>query len=350
MAAIQRITCKTVVRSMRTTFATARGSKTCATSIIVQVVCDDGSTGIGEVPTSFVVPQETVEIIKRSIRRAAKWLTGQSIDQWTDLATELRGIFPNFQMTCSGLETAMFRAYLRSKNLDERTWWGPKKTNTIKSDITIPFAPDIEIVQPWINRAIQKGFEVYKIKVSGDVETDTKFIHSVAAMLKTAEQPHTIRLDGNQGFTCNSAMRLMERLKVDIELFEQPLKYDDFKGMKKLTAQSSVPIIADETVFSVEDARRVIDNNLAHGINIKIAKSGIRQSKEIIKLAKKATLKLMIGCMTETMVGLSTAIYCAAGTGAFDCIDLDSVGFLYARNRYQDITIDGPVYHLGERP
>ncbi|MHC5155843.1 MAG: enolase C-terminal domain-like protein [Planctomycetota bacterium] len=350
MAAIERITYKTVVRPMRTTFATARGSKTCATSIIVQVLCDDGSTGIGEVPTSFVVPQETVEVIKRSIRRSAKWLTGQGIDQWTALATTLRGIFPNFQMTCSGLETAMFRAYLRSKNLDEKTWWGRKKTNTIKSDITIPFVPNIETLKPWIQRAVRKGFDTYKIKVSGNINTDTKFTHSIAEMLKTAKRPYAIRLDGNQGFTCNSAMHLLDRLKVDIELFEQPLKHDDFKGMKKLTAQSSVPIIADETVFSVEDARRVIEDNLAHGINIKIAKSGVRQSKEIIKLAKKAKLKLMIGCMTETMVGLSTAIYCAAGTGAFDCIDLDSVHFLYARNHHQDITIDGPVYHLGERP
>ncbi|MHC4929710.1 MAG: hypothetical protein ACYTFU_08540 [Planctomycetota bacterium] len=58
----------------------------------------------------------------------------------------------------------------------------------------------------------------------------------------------------------------------------------------------------------------------------------------------------MIGCMTETMLGLSTAIYCAMGSGAFDYIDLDSVHFLHHRKPYQDISIDGPAYHLREKP
>ncbi|OPY75853.1 MAG: L-Ala-D/L-Glu epimerase [Syntrophorhabdus sp. PtaU1.Bin058] len=55
-------------------------------------------------------------------------------------------------------------------------------------------------------------------------------------------------------------------------------------------------------------------------------------------------MKTMIGCMTETMVGLSTAIHMAAGTGAFDYIDLDSIHFLYHRNRYNTLTIDGPRF------
>ena len=76
MTTINNITCKSVIRPMRTTFATARGSKTCARSVIVTVTCDDGMTGVGEVPTSFVVPQETVDVIKRSIRRS-KWWCGE---------------------------------------------------------------------------------------------------------------------------------------------------------------------------------------------------------------------------------------------------------------------------------
>lgn len=335
---------------MRTTFATARGSKTSATSVIVTVTCEDGSTGVGEVPTSFVVPQETTDVIKRSIRRAAKWLCGEDISKWPDLTAMLRGIFTDFHMTCSGLETAMFRAHQASAGLDEQAWWGSKKFDTVRTDITIPFADEIETLRPWIERAAGKGFDTYKIKVSGDVKQDAAFIRSVSNILSESEKPYTIRLDGNQGFTCDSSLRLLDRIKVDIELFEQPLKYDDYKGMNELYKQTPVPIIADETVFSVKDTHRVIEENLAHGINIKIAKSGITQSRQIIKLAKKANLKLMIGCMTETMVGLSAAIYCAMGTGAFDYIDLDSIHFLHHRKQYQDITIDGPAYYWGEQP
>jgi L-Ala-D/L-Glu epimerase len=110
--------------------------------------------------------------------------------------------------------------------------------------------------------------------------------------------------------------------------------------------RSSVPIIADETVFCPDDCKRVIDERLAHGVNIKIAKSGIADSQEILRLAQQARLKLMIGCMTETMVGLSAAIYCAAGTTAFDYIDLDSVHFLHYKNSYDGVTIKGRYYDI----
>ena len=169
MTTIKNIICKTIVRPMRTTFATARGSKTCATSVIIHVACDDGSTGIGEVPTSFVVPQETTEVIIRHIRRAVKWLRGENIDEWASLTTQLESVIPDYHMTCSGLETAMFRAYLASVGSDERTWWGGK-IDMIKSDITIPFAADIESLRPWIARAVRNGFETYKVKVSGNVK------------------------------------------------------------------------------------------------------------------------------------------------------------------------------------
>jgi L-alanine-DL-glutamate epimerase-like enolase superfamily enzyme len=348
MTAIRNISCKTVVRPLRTTFATARGAKTVATSIVITVTCDDGCVGFGEVPTSFVVPQETPKNIKRHIRRAAKWLRGNHIEQWPALTARFRDIIPDFHMTCSGIETAMFRAYLASTGLDEQSWWGNRKTTTVKTDITVPFAADSEILRPWIQQAIGKKFDTYKIKVSGDISTDVKFVHAVAQMLDATDRPYTLRLDGNQGFTYSSALHLIERVKVPIELFEQPLKFNSYHEMEKLHHESPVPIIADETVFTVNDARHVIDRGLAHGINIKIAKSGITQSCEIIKLAKQAKLRLMIGCMTETMVGLSAAIYCAAGTDAFDYFDLDGVHFLYARNRYRNITINGPIYWLGE--
>ena len=294
------------------------------------------------------MPQETTEVIIRHIRRAAKWLRGERIDQWASLTTQLVRVIGDLHMTCSGIETALFRAYLASAGLDEKTWWGRRKTKSIATDITIPFVPDIEVLKPWIERAVRGGFDIYKVKVSGDLKQDAAFLRSITEMLSESDRPYTLRLDGNQGFSCDSALRLLDTLDETIELFEQPLKYDDYEGMKRLCRNAPVPIIADETVFTVEDARRVIENHLAHGINIKIAKSGIMQSKQIIKLAKQAKLKLMIGCMTETIVGLSTAIYCAAGSGAFDYIDLDSVHFLFAHYRYQDISIEGSVYHLGE--
>lgn len=96
MTAITNITWKTVVRPMRTTFATSLGSKTCATSVIVTVCCDDGSVGVGEVPTSFVLPHETAEAISGVLAEVKPALCGKSIQRWASLAGQVRRQFPRF--------------------------------------------------------------------------------------------------------------------------------------------------------------------------------------------------------------------------------------------------------------
>ncbi len=87
-----------------------------------------------------------------------------------------------------------------------------------------------------------------------------------------------------------------------------------------------------------------MEENLCDGVNIKIAKSGILGSQKILAMAKKHSLRVMIGCMAETIVGLSAGIHMAAGTGAFDYIDLDSIYFLHHKKRYGTLTIDGPRF------
>ncbi len=68
------------------------------------------------------------------------------------------------------------------------------------------------------------------------------------------------------------------------------------------------------------------------------------ESAAILAIAKKHGLKLMIGCMTETMIGMSAAIYLAAGSDTFDYIDLDGIFLLYHKNRFRDISIQGTCF------
>jgi L-alanine-DL-glutamate epimerase-like enolase superfamily enzyme len=349
MPTISKIIWKTVVRPMRTTFATSLGSKTCATSVIVTVCCEDGSVGVGEVPTSFVLPHETAAAISGVLAEVRPALCGKSIQRWASLAGQVRRQFPRFHMTASGLEVALFRAWLAGQDKSEWQFWGGK-TETLQTDITIPFVPDIKALEPWILRAIRTGFNTYKVKVSGKVKTDLDFCRAVYGYLNDAGKPFVVRLDGNQGFSAKSALDLLDKLGragLAVELFEQPLVRDDDAGLKTLTKHASVPIIADETVFCEDDCKRVIEQRLADGVNIKIAKSGIAESRKIYRLARQAGLKLMLGCMTETMVGLSAAICFAAGTGGFDYIDLDSVHFLRRRDAFEGIGVDGCVFRLG---
>ena len=244
-------------------------------------------------------------------------------------------------MTISGLETALFRASLSLQGVSEYDYFGGK-LKTLETDITIPYLTDLEVLKKWMTYALKSRFTIFKLKVSGNINNDKRLLSEVDGFLRNHIDVFTIRLDGNQGFTEKTYLGFLDflsRRNYPIELFEQPLPKDDYKGLKEIKKRSSVPVILDETIFNEADLKRAVEDDLCHGINIKIAKSGISESLRLYKRAKKNGLKLMMGCMTETMVGLSAGINFAAGTGGFDYIDLDAIHFLHHNNSYEGITI-----------
>ena len=348
---IDRLRVRRVTRPLRTEFRTSLGSKSQAVSLIVQVHLAGGEVGIGEAPTSFVAPHETPDAIKNVLAKAKPVLAGSPIGEYPDRLAELRQRFGRFRMTLAGLEAALFRALLARQGRGEHQWWSGE-TDEVETDITVTFIPDPGRLTPWIRGAVRKGFRQFKVKVTGDVEADFAFVRAVADQLRRAgaERP-VIRLDGNQGYTADSCRWMLDALAragIEIELFEQPLPADDFAGLRKLSGFSPVPVILDETVFDPEACRLAIAEKLGDGVNVKIAKSGIAGSAEIVRMAQAAGWKLMVGCMTETMVGLSAGIFMAAGTGAFDYVDLDAAHLLFNTRRHGDIEIAGPRYLISK--
>jgi L-alanine-DL-glutamate epimerase-like enolase superfamily enzyme len=346
MSNVESVHFKEIIRPLRTTFSTSLGQKDLMKSVIVKIRLKDSSTGLGECPTSFILKEETIPAIKIIIREVTPELIGLPIDRYSEAIEKFRKLYPRNPMTISGLETALFKASLRYKGVSERDYFGGK-LKTIETDVTIPYLTDFEALKKWMRYTFKKKFTIYKLKVSGNIKDDKKFFSGVHGFLKNHIDTFTIRVDGNQGFTEKTCLDFLDFLagsNYPIELFEQPLPKNDYKGLKEIKKRSSVPVILDETIFNETDLVCAIEDDLCHGINIKIAKSGISESLKLYDRAKKYGLKLMMGCMTETMVGLSSAINLAAGTGGFDYIDLDAIHFLHHHDSCGEITLSGPAY------
>jgi len=346
MIRIKGVRLREVVRPLRTTFSTSLGQKEHLHSVIVTVTLDGGASGIGEVPTSIAFGGETVAVIRKALHDAEGVLRGSSIDGYGEAVDRLRTAYPHAFMTISGLEVALFRALLASRGVRESAYWGDR-CPAIETDITIPFLADVRKLSRWIDWTISRGFKTYKLKVSGNIEQDGAILSRLHRALKERVPAFSLRLDGNQGYTTDTFLtmgRHIEKGGMEIELFEQPLPRDDLRGYERIRTYGSIPIILDETILSLADARRAVENNLCDGMNIKLAKSGLAESAKIASLARENDMKLMIGCMTETMVGLSAAIFFAAGTGFFDFVDLDGVHLLFGKNQWPDLAIDGPRF------
>ncbi len=346
MNRIEKIQFRAIQRPLRTLFSTSLGQKSVMKSVIVKVTLDDGRSTVGEVPTSFVLKHETVPTIKEILAKESPRFLGMPIQEYSPLIPPMRKAYLDNPMTIAGLETALFRAALVSRNIAEHEYWGGR-LKRLETDITLPFLTDLEGLERWVRYVLKKRFHTYKLKVSGDIEADERIISFVYRFLSDNLESFALRIDGNQGYSVKSFLRMVDRItkkRFQIELVEQPLPKHDYDGFKRIRGRCPMPILVDEMVFSSEDLQRVIDGNLADGVNIKFAKSGVAESATMIRMAKKHKMKLMIGCMTETMVGLSAGILCAAGSGSFDYIDLDGVFFLYHRNQYEQIHIEGPEF------
>jgi L-alanine-DL-glutamate epimerase-like enolase superfamily enzyme len=148
------------------------------------------------------------------------------------------------------------------------------------------------------------GYPILKMKVgvAGDREN--------LAALRSVSPTKTVRVDANEGWkTREDALRMIEWLAKDphIEYVEQPMpattSVEDWAWLKK---RSPLPIFGDESYHRASDIDRAVE--CFHGVNVKLVKTGgVSEGFEALKVARKAGLKTMIGCMIETSILISAA-------------------------------------------
>ncbi len=124
------------------------------------------------------------------------------------------------------------------------------------------------------------------------------------------------------------------------------MRRDDLAGMRYVREHCGFLVGADETVFTPEDAIRVVREEAADVINIKVAKAGLVGALDIAGIAKAANISLMIGCMMESKFGLAASVHLACGLGCFTHCDLDSVYLLKPFECEGGYHQDGPVFSV----
>jgi L-alanine-DL-glutamate epimerase-like enolase superfamily enzyme len=157
----------------------------------------------------------------------------------------------------------------------------------------------------------------------------------------------SFRIDANAAWELSTALELIPRLKeLNVELVEQPLAKDDWDGMKILYEKSVLPIFADESCVSEQDVNRCI--GYYHGINIKLTKcSGITPARRMIEHAKANGLKLMLGCMNESVVGTAALAHLAP---LADFMDMDGPLLLLDENDHMEVFSKTGAYHYNNLP
>lgn len=212
----------------------------------------------------------------------------------------------------NAIQTALLNFELKKKN-KKLTDLFPQKNHSPQLTLTIT-KNDFQYLEEKLQLA--KNFSCLKIKLTGS-DDDWEFVK--ALRLKT-EMPFCI--DINQGYSKKeNAIHLIEKLEpLNCILIEQPLKDKDHEGHYWLKQRTKLPIIADESICFYEDL--VQFNEAYSGVNVKLMKcGGLFQAQKMLDYAEEKKMMKLIGCMSESSLGVSTA---AVLTSQCRMADLDA--------------------------
>jgi L-alanine-DL-glutamate epimerase-like enolase superfamily enzyme len=301
-------------------FTIAIGKKERIENAVITIVLENGIEGYGEAAPLEPINGENQATVLAVLNSCKDFLTGQDVAIYRAISERLRAIFwPQNTARCA-IEMALLDAFTKTLNIPLYRFLGGMQSR-IETDYTIDIvSPDA--ARKNAARLAGEGYRILKIKVGSNPQED---IDRLLAIQKGAPDGR-VTVDANQGFSPSQAVGFMQQLeKHDIRpvLFEQPVARDDLEGMRFVREHISVPVAADESVFTSADAVRVIRSGCADVINIKTMKSGLLGALDIAAVARSAHVELMIGCMLESTLSKSASVHLAAGLGGFRFVDLD---------------------------
>lgn len=302
-------------------FAISSSTLETVNNVAVRMELEGGIVGWGE--TSLLPPltAETQPVALRAMGEAEAILKGRSAGAWRSISARLKERFPGYASVRAGIEMALFDALARYRKMPLCEFFGGAGSSLV-TDITIPICSS-EKASELAREYRRRGFEIVKVKVGRDSDQD--FEHCCA--IREGFPDCRLLLDANCGFNAEQMIELVERLSASgmkPVLIEQPVARDDLAGLRKVGESTGIPVAADESCASPQDALNLVETQAVGVINIKLVKSGVVEALDIVSVARSAGLGLMIGGMVETRIGMGFAAHFAAGLGGFTWIDLDT--------------------------
>jgi L-Ala-D/L-Glu epimerase len=311
-------------------FGISGGAQPAANNVLVSVDLADGTRGLGEGAPLPPYNGETQAATFQALTLAHEWVVGTDARSWRETGAMFRArVEPPCGAAICALETAMLDALCRHDGIPLWKFFGGAGTE-LETDMTITLGTPEEARAAAAAIRAQR-IHVIKIKIGAEGGPEEDLARIQAAHAVAPDAP--LILDGNAGLTRSDADELVEQLQAEgitPALLEQWLPQDDLEGMRELGAKSGWLVAADESVSNADEANQIADAGAAQVINIKLMKAGIATALEVVEVARRRDLQLMIGGNVESILAMTTSACFAAGLGGFRYADLDTPWFLAA--------------------
>ena len=302
-----QLTLHPVTLQLKETFTISRDSYQERNALIVEL-STNGVSGYGEASEHSYYKVNRADLIEKA--DAIQPLLDEiefddPFQLWDQLAPSLSAD-PFLQ--CA-FDCAAHDLYGKLKKKPCHELWQLDSGDLIHSSYTI----GIDQIEVMAQKVKSTDFSIYKVKLGTDHDLD--IIKAIRANTHAR-----LTVDVNGGWTADQTIEYAPILKeLGVEFIEQPLKADDWQGMKQVFEHSVLPVYADESCIGETDIERC--NGYFHGITIKLMKcGGLTPALRMIHAGRALGFKIMCGCMVESSVGISAI---AQILPLLDFVDMD---------------------------
>lgn len=301
-----QLTLKKYILPLKHTFSISRESHDFQDTLIVSLSLD-GMSGYGETTSNpyYKITMESLTDEIEAVRSDIENFPFKTPEAFHQFLSQKK--LSNFALCALDLAAHDLYGKLLQKPLYEI--WGTNLDHYPITNYTIGIAS----IEKMVAKMQETPWPIYKIKLG--TEDDVAIVREL--------RKHTdavFRIDANCAWSAKETIENAPLLKdLGVEFLEQPLKADDWEGMEKVAHRSVLPVIADESCIVETDVEQC--GLHFNGINIKLTKcGGLTPALRMIQRAKELGLKTMVGCMTESTVGISAI---AQLLPQLDYVDMD---------------------------
>lgn len=317
---------------LKHTFTIANDSRDVQPTIIVELR-DTTYRGFGEATSNpyYGITIENMTDALEGIRKIVEEQTFSSAEALWEATHPY--LIKNPFAQCA-LDEAAQDLFSKIKNQKLYEMWGLTPDHNPLTNYTI----GIDTVEKMVSKMKELPWPIYKIKLG--TKDDIRIVRELRQ-----NSDAIFRVDANCAWTAEQTIRFAPELKkLGVEFIEQPLPANDIDGMKTVFVESDLPIIADESCIIEDDVNKC--HGLFHGVNIKLTKcGGLTPALRMISEAKKMGMKTMVGCMTESSVGISAIAHLLP---LLDYVDMDG-SLLISNDPATGVTFDyGKVIYANE--
>lgn len=298
---------------------------------LIVTLTDGNYTGLGEASSNPYYNITTDKMIA-DLYKVQNYIESTIVSEETpsQFWAKMHAVLKHNMFALSALDLAYHDLYTKQKKQKLYEYWQLDISNNPITNFTI----GIDSVENMLKKMEETPFPIYKIKLG--TKEDIKIIQ---ALRKKTDA--IFRIDANCAWTAEETIKNAITLKeLGVEFLEQPLPAENWEEQKLVFEKSVLPIIADESCLIETDVEKC--HGYFHGVNIKLTKcGGLSPAKRMIDNAKQLGLKTMVGCMTESSVGISAIAHLLP---KLDYVDMDGA-LLLEEDIATGITIKNGIVH-----